>query len=164
MARQTSRRRFLSEIGRGTLFTTLGAALATDLNLVPKAFAEEIDGPLIFGELEPLVCLLQETPVHRLQSTLIEKLRSGLPLKSLVAAGALANARTFGGEDYIGFHTFMALAPALKMARLMPSGAEALPVLKVLYRNSNRIGFLHSAEFDSRFAFLRDSLARDETC
>ena len=139
MSRQTSRRRFLAEIGRGTLFATVGAALATDLNLVPKAFADDLAGSLTFGELEPLVCVLQETPVHRLQSTLIEKLRNGLPLKSLVAAGALANARTFGGEDYVGFHTFMALAPALKMARLMPAGAEALPVLKVLYRNSNRI-------------------------
>jgi len=62
-----------------------------------------------------------------------------LPLKTLVAAAALANARTFGGEDYIGFHTFMALGPALKMSALMPKGSEALPVFKVLYRNSNRI-------------------------
>ncbi len=139
MSRQTSRRRFLADIGRGTLFATVGAALATDLNLIPKGFAEDLDDSLTFGELEPLVCVLQETPVQRLQSVLIEKLRSGLPLKSLVAAGALANARTFGGEDYIGFHTFMALAPALKMARFMPPGADALPVLKVLYRNSNRI-------------------------
>ena len=139
MSGQTSRRRFLAEVGRGTLFTTLGAALAIDLKLVPKAFAEDRDDSLTFGELEPLVCALQETPIDRLQSTLVEQLRNGLPLKSLVAAGAFANARTFGGEDYIGFHTFMALAPALKMARLMPIGSEALPVLKVLYRNSNRI-------------------------
>ncbi|MEJ7590595.1 MAG: hypothetical protein WKF77_03545 [Planctomycetaceae bacterium] len=43
------------------------------------------------------------------------------------------------GEDYIGFHTFMALGPALKMSGLMPKGSEALLVFKVLYRNSNRI-------------------------
>ena len=139
MSRQTTRRHFLAEVGRGTLFTTLGASLAMDLDLVPKTFADDLDNSLTFGDLEPLVCALQETPIDRLQPTLVEKLRRGLPLKTLVAAGAFANARTFGGEDYIGFHTFMALAPALKMARLMPAGSEALPVLKVLYRNSNRI-------------------------
>ncbi len=140
MLRGHSRRNFLADVGRGTLLATLGPALLTDLGLAPRAFADELDSPLQFGELEPLVCTLQDTPIERLQATLAEKLRGGLPLKTLVAAGALANARTFGGEDYIGFHTFMALGPALKMSALMPNGAEALPVFKVLYRNGNRIG------------------------
>jgi len=113
--------------------------MLVDLGLAPKCFAEELDSTLRFGDMEPLVCELQETPVERLQSMLAKKLHSGLPLKTLVAAGALANARTFGGEDYIGFHTFMALGPALKMSALMPKGSEALPVFKVLYRNSYRI-------------------------
>ncbi|MFO0922727.1 MAG: hypothetical protein U0905_09600 [Pirellulales bacterium] len=46
--------------------------------------------------------------------------KTGTILKTLVAAGALANARTFGGQDYIGFHTFMALAlciPYVKIAQ-----------------------------------------------
>jgi hypothetical protein len=51
----------------------------------------------------------------------------------------LANARTFGGEDYIGYHTFMALAPAYDMARELPADQAPLPVLKVLYRNAGRI-------------------------
>ena len=139
MFRNRSRRGFLADVGRGTLLATLGPAMAVDLGLAPKAFAEELDSPLQFGELESLVCALQEIPTERLQSSLAEKLKDGLPLKTLVAAGALANARTFGGEDYIGFHTFMALGPALKMSSLMPKGSEALPVFKVLYRNSNRI-------------------------
>jgi hypothetical protein len=139
MSDRQSRRRFLANVGRGTLLATLGSALAADLDLVPPAFAEDLGGSLTFGDLEPLVCALQETPLSRLQSTLVEKLRDGLPLKTLVSAAALANARTFGGEDYIGFHTFMALAPALKMSALMPHGSEALPILKVLYRNSSRI-------------------------
>jgi len=134
-----SRRGFLADVGRGTLLATLGPAFAVDLGLVPKAFAEELEITLRFGDLEPLVCELQDTPVERLQAKLAEKLKGGLPLKTLVAAGALANARTFGGEDYIGFHTFMALGPALKMSAMMPKGSEALPVFKVLYRNSNRI-------------------------
>jgi len=139
MFRARSRRRFLVDVGRGTLLATLGPAMVADLGLAPKAFADELDSTLQFGDLERLVCELQETPVERLQSALATKLRGGLPLKTLVGAGALANARTFGGEDYIGFHTFMALAPALKMSTLMPAGSEALPVFKVLYRNSNRI-------------------------
>jgi hypothetical protein len=59
--------------------------------------------------------------------------------RRLVAAAALANARTFGGEDYVGFHTMMALAPALHMAGELPEALQPLPVFKVLYRNSNRI-------------------------
>jgi hypothetical protein len=70
---------------------------------------------------------------------MVEKLRAGTELKQLVAAAALANARTFGGEDYVGFHTLMALAPAYHMARQLPDDRRALPVLKVLYRNTNRI-------------------------
>jgi hypothetical protein len=139
MSRVHSRRDFLADVGRGTLLATLGPAMLTDLELAPKSFAEELDFPLQFGDLEPLVCALQETPVEQLQTSLVKKLQAGLSLKTLVAAAALANARTFGGEDYIGFHTFMALGPALKMSALMPKGAEALPVLKVLYRNSSRI-------------------------
>jgi hypothetical protein len=57
----------------------------------------------------------------------------------LIAAGSLANARTFGGHDYIGYHTFMALTPALEMSRELPTERRALPILKVLYRNTDRI-------------------------
>jgi len=60
-------------------------------------------------------------------------------LQRLVEAAALANARTFGGEDYVGFHTMMALAPSLHMARELPEAMQPLPVFKVLYRNTNRI-------------------------
>jgi hypothetical protein len=62
-----------------------------------------------------------------------------MELNELVAAAALANARTFGGEDYVGFHTMMALHPAYMMARELPKERQPLPVLKVLYRNANRI-------------------------
>lgn len=133
------RRRFLSEMSAGALLATLGSSAALNLGLVSNGQAETTDKPLQFGDIEPLVSELQETPVDRLQPALVQKLKSGTSLKTLVSAAALANARTFGGEDYIGFHTFMALAPAFRMARLMPQGSEALPVLKVAYRNSNRI-------------------------
>lgn len=133
-----TRREFLGEVGRGMLVATVGAGVATDLGLA-SADAEEDAGALSFGPLEPLVCVMQETPVNRLIPALAEQLRSGRTLQQLGAAAALANARTFGGEDYVGFHTMMALAPALHMAQELPPELQPLPVFKVLYRNTNRI-------------------------
>ena len=133
-----SRRQFLAEVGRGMIASSVGLTLAAELGMAP-AEGQEPSRRLEFGELEPLVRLMQETPVERLLPTLVGKLKSGTELKNLVAAAALANARTFGGEDYVGFHTMMALAPALHMAHEMPEAMRPMPVLKVLYRNTNRI-------------------------
>lgn len=133
-----SRREFLADVGKGTLLATLGPTLAAELGIT-TAVADEATPALTFGSLEPLVCFMQETPVSKLQPALAAKLQQGVPLKQLVAAGVLANARSFGGEDYIGFHTLMALGPALQMAALMPDRQQPLPVFKVLYRNTNRI-------------------------
>jgi hypothetical protein len=86
------------------------------------------------------VDLLQSTPAESLQPILIEKLATGKTnLQQLIAAGALANAETFGGEDYVGFHTAMAMIPAWQMTQLLPAERRPLPVLKVLYRNSQQI-------------------------
>ena len=133
-----TRREFLAEVGRGMVVATVGSSLASDLGLA-TAFADDTNDALTFGDLEPLVCLMQETPANKLLPQLASKLKSGTSLKRLVAAAALANARTFGGEDYVGFHTLMALSPALRMAQELPEAQQALPVFKVLYRNTNRI-------------------------
>src|SRR5438309_3890139 len=134
-----TRREFLAEVGRGMLVATVGFEVANDLGL-SSLRAEEMGETLTFGSLEPLVCLMQETPVNRLLPALVEQLRSRqADLRRLTAAAALANARTFGGEDYVGFHTMMALAPALHMAQELPAELQPLPVFKVLYRNTNRI-------------------------
>ncbi|HZE98812.1 MAG TPA: hypothetical protein VE981_17505 [Planctomycetota bacterium] len=133
-----SRREFLTDVGRGALTATLGFRIAGDLGFVP-AFADPDDATLSFGPLEPLVGLLQETPADKLLPKLMEQLKAGADLRRLVAAAALANARSFGGEDYIGFHTMMALSPALKMADELPSELQPLPVFKVLYRNTTRL-------------------------
>lgn len=133
-----TRREFLAHVGQGTLAATVGYELANGLGLTP-AIAEEAPKALDFGPLEPLVRLMQETPAKSLLPVLAEKLKGGTELRTLVAAGALANARTFGGQDYIGFHTLMATAPSFHMSKEMPAGQEALPVFKVLYRNTNRI-------------------------
>jgi hypothetical protein len=120
------------------LVASVGFGMATELGLAP-AFAADAPDTLDFGSLESLVRLMQETPANKLIQALADKLKSGTELSRLVAAGALANARTFGGEDYVGFHTMMALAPSLHMARELPQTFQPLPVFKVLYRNTNRI-------------------------
>jgi hypothetical protein len=120
------------------VLASVGSALADDL-LGGPALADEAPSTLTFGDLEPLVGLMQETPADRLQPLLVERLRQGTDLRQLLAAGALANARAFGGEDYVGFHTMMALAPSFHMAGELPAERRALPVLKVLHRNARRL-------------------------
>lgn len=133
-----SRREFLGEVGKGMLVASLGTGLAETLG-VSAVHADDRPDCLSFGSLEPLVALIQETPADGILPLLVDRLRSGTELRDVVAAGALANARTFGGEDYVGFHAFMAMSPALQMARELPEERRALPVLKVLYRSSAQI-------------------------
>jgi len=128
----------MADVGRGMLAASLGTATALDLGLSP-AIAEEPGRRLTFGKLEPLVSFMQEAPLDKLLPTLVDKLGAGTDLKTLVSAAALANARAFGGQDYTGYHTFMALVPAYEMAGELQAKQRALPVLKVLYRNTNWI-------------------------
>jgi hypothetical protein len=117
------------------LVSTLGVAMAAELGISP-ALAEDDAERLSFGKMEPLVALLQETPTDKLLPILVDHLGHGTSLRDLVSATALANARTFGGSHYDGFHSFMALAPAYHMASELPKERQPLPLLKVLYRNS----------------------------
>lgn len=135
---QHSRREFLRDVGTGVVVASIGSGLATDLGF-STAFAQQGTDRLTFGNLEPLVTLMQETAAGRLIPQIVERMRNGTSLRDVVAAAALANARTFGGEDYIGFHTLMAIAPSYYMAQELPENRRALPVLKVLFRNATRI-------------------------
>ena len=134
-----NRRRFLSNVGRGMLVGAVGAAGVGQLTFTGNLFGAEWDDRLKFGGLEPLVDLMQNTPPEKLLPELVARMKNGLDLKTMTSAAALANARRFGGEDYVGYHTFMALAPAYAMARRLPKDKSALPVLKVIYRNAERI-------------------------
>lgn len=135
-----TRRHFLAEVSRGAVVATVGYQVAGNLGFaVADSELETAPAALTFGNLEPLVCLMQETPVSSLLPRLMTELKSGTALDQLVAAAALANARTFGGEDYVGYHTLMALAPALHMAKELPQEQQPLPVFKVLVRNTTRI-------------------------
>ncbi|MBI2825094.1 MAG: hypothetical protein HYX69_10450 [Planctomycetia bacterium] len=135
----TNRRGFLSDVGRGMLAAGLGASLANDLGF-STAFAAEASGSIPLGEYAALVELMRSTPAEKLQPQLAKMVLKGeTDLRKLTAAGALANAVTFGGCDYVGFHTAMAMLPALDMSRLLAGGRQPLPVLKVLYRNAQQI-------------------------
>ena len=142
-----NRREFVGDVSRGMLIAGLGTAAAAELGL-DSAWAGE-EKPVRFGADEALVSLLQETTPEKILPTVVGKLRSGTTLKQITAASVLANARAFGGEDYIGFHTLMALGPSLEMARELQGEDAALPVLKVVYRNSSNLhntgGCAHSA-------------------
>src|SRR5436190_381963 len=108
MAQRNSRREFLADVGRGMLVAGVGWNAALDMGFARKAFGEETATPIHFGDYEALVALMQETAPDKLLPILAEKLNTGTPLKTLLTAGVLANGRSFGGEDYIGFHTLMA--------------------------------------------------------
>ncbi|HJS06695.1 MAG TPA: hypothetical protein VJ809_03520, partial [Pirellulales bacterium] len=135
----TSRRNFLESVGGGMLVVGLGTALSTELGL-RSVLADETPRDLSFGRYDSLVDLMQNNSPGALQPILIEKLARGeTNVKDLIAAGALANAETFGGEDYVGFHTAMAMLPALQMTEMLPSDRRPLPILKVLFRNTQQI-------------------------
>ena len=80
-----SRREFLADVGRGMLVAGVGYSTALDLGLSTARAAEGSEAnALTFGSLEPLVGLMQDTPVNKLLSTLVEKLHSGTELRQLV--------------------------------------------------------------------------------
>jgi hypothetical protein len=134
-----NRRAFLADVGKGMLIASVGPALASDLGLASARAFEGGTDRLNFGDREPLVALMQDTPADKLLPVLADKLQEGTSLRDMVTAAALANARTFGGQDYTGYHAFMALLPSFQMAAELPEDRRALPVLKVIHRNTRRM-------------------------
>lgn len=134
-----NRREFLANVGRGMLLASVGPVVAQDLGLASGAMADDSASRLTFGPIEPLVALMQDTPIDRLLPAVVERIHAGEEFSRLVAGAALANARTFGGQDYEGYHSIMALVPAYEMSRELPESQKALPLLKVFYRNTNHI-------------------------
>ena len=70
-----NRRQFMAEVGRGMLVASVGSSLALDLGLAPLQAAEETSR-VTFGNLDPLVDLLQATPVDKLLPQVIGKLKA----------------------------------------------------------------------------------------
>ena len=134
----TNRREFLSDVGRGMLTVGLGASLANDLGfshgLCRARFrfhsARRTCGSRRFDA---------EYACPKLQPLLAKKILKGeTDTKKLIAAGALANAVTFGGCDYVGFHTAMAMLPALEMSRQLGQSGTAPRVEGALPKLCNR--------------------------
>src|SRR5262245_11209513 len=118
----------------------VGSGLAADLGLANE---DDRDGKAKTpASLDRLSHVIQQTPTANLLPALHTELKNGVGLKELIAAGALANARAFGGQDYNGYHSFMALCPSYAMAMALPEKERPLPILKVLYRTST---YIHGA-------------------
>ena len=75
-----TRREFLAEVGRGMLVATVGYELASELGLAAEV-PEPAVKALSFGSLEPLVCLMQETPPDRLLPELMKQMELGNDLR-----------------------------------------------------------------------------------
>src|SRR6516165_720086 len=119
------------------LAVLIGPTLAAELGLAAE---DNKDGKAKTATgLDRLSQVIQQTPTNDLLPALHTELKNGVSLKELIAAGALANARAFGGQDYNGFHSFMALCPSFAMAVALPEKERPLPILKVLYRTSTHI-------------------------
>jgi hypothetical protein len=143
---QADRREFLQEVGGGMLAVLVGSGLAAELGLAAEN--DRDDKAKTPSELVRLSQLIQQTPTNHLLPALATQLKQGTSLKQLIAAGALANARAFGGQDYNGYHSFMALCPSYAMAMALPEPERPLPVLKVLYRTSTHIHGAHCTHED----------------
>ncbi len=143
---QFHRREFLQEVGGGMLAVLVGSGLAAELGLATEDNQEgKAKTPARITRLSQVI---QQTPTKDLLPILARQLKNGTSLKELIAAGALANARAFGGQDYNGYHSFMALCPSYAMAMALPENERPLPILKVLYRTSTHIHGAHCTNED----------------
>src|SRR5438105_2219641 len=76
MSPQHTRREFLADVGRGMLIASVGYGAAVDMGLSP-ALADAGPEALSFGDLEPLVELMQETSIARLVPVVVDQLQEG---------------------------------------------------------------------------------------
>ena len=155
--RLNSGRAFLVDVGRGMLASSVSSTQTFDLGLL-QVFADEGPVRLSFGKLEPLVALMQDTPPDKFQRQLVGEIKTGIDLRTLIAAGVLANDRAFGGQDYVGFLTIMALAPAFEMSRLTHLGiSRSHHVEAVSARRAHQAGSLQGSEVAVEKCRWRDS-------
>src|SRR5262245_48449811 len=128
------------------LAVLVGSGLAAELGLAAEDNKD--DQAKTSANLARLSQIIQQSATKDLLPALGRELKHGTSLKELIAAGALANVRAFGGQDYNGYHSFMALCPSYAMAMALPEKERPLPILKVLYRTSTHIHGAHCAGED----------------
>src|SRR5580658_6638898 len=90
-----TRRDFLKDVGKGMLAASVGTSLAAEIG-ISRALADPSAKSLDFGRLEPLVQLMQENSADKMLELAVRRLNQGTEIRELVAAAALANARSFG--------------------------------------------------------------------
>ena len=86
---RSHRREFLANVGRGMLLASVGPVVAQDLGLASAALADDSASRLTFGQIEPLVALMQDTPVDRLLPAVVERIKAGEDFARLVTAAAV---------------------------------------------------------------------------
>ena len=77
---ENTRRNFLSDVGRGMLIASLGPSLCVDLCLAQDPIDRGSD-ELTFGEFEPWVVRMQETPPDQLLRVLAKSIATGTELR-----------------------------------------------------------------------------------
>ena len=163
-----SRRHLLASAGATALVATVGTNLLSELGIAAPGLAggEDLD----LGDLNPLADIFEELSPDALMPRLVAEWRKGTSLQKLTAAGAMANARSLGGEDYEGYHAFMGMMPSLAIAGELPKDLAPLPVLKTLKRSAVRmhraggdtLRQIEAEAGDPRAAIREQDLARAE--
>ena len=118
---RNNRREFLADVGRGMLVASVGSALALDLGLRPRWPTTGTNADVRRAGAAGGADAGDAGRTSLLPVLVDEAERRAPTCATWWRAAALANARTFGGEDYVGFHTLMALAPGL------PDGPASCP-------------------------------------
>ena len=95
---------------------------------------------LTFGPMEPLVALMQETPADRLLPAVVERMKAG-DRPPPTGGGRCPGQRPHASAARITMATTRSWPwlPSYQMSRELPEAQRALPVLKVLYRNTSHI-------------------------
>ena len=139
------------------LASSVSSTQTFDLGLL-QVFADEGPGRLSFGKPEPLVALMKDAREDKFQQQLVGEIKTGIDLRTLIAAGVLANDRAFDGQDYLGYHTIMDLALAFEMSRLTHLGiSRSHHVEAVSARRAHQAGSLQESEDAVEKCRWRDS-------
>ncbi len=122
-----TRRRFMSEVGRGALSAGLVGAAPLRFGGAPRRLL--VPGVRPSAELAEVVRWIREVPAERIVAEAIDKLRGGLPPQQLWAATFLA-----GIEDVeprpVGFrfHCVMVMPALRQVASELPPDERVLPL------------------------------------
>ena len=120
----TTRRVFLGHLGRGMFLASLGPSLAFELGLASEVPADAGGERLHFGELEPLVQLMQDTqPAELLLNEIEQKVLQAIDSTPTTLDAVAADAS-------LPIHRVLSTVSVLEMRRLVRrvSGTQVVRV------------------------------------